>query len=351
MKRNAVLSAILLALALPLTAQQPALEEKIDVNVVLIDTIVTDDRGNQILGLGKDDFVVKENGVEQQIDSVDYFTNRQLLEARESNAPFPVERVREERYFVFFFDRPNDAGVLFDTLSLARQAVRDFIDKEMKPGDLVALAGHDVRLKVYSDFTSDKAKLRKAVEESAKFGKGLTKPDGGSNPSLLAALDADRMRNETGEVYKALDTLADALRPIRARKNLVLFSPGIIAHGETISGGMLTSRSRWFDPAVESLNAANVSVYSVQLQRDLGVTPYWHQRLEELAQETGGEYFRFNTTFTPALDKIEDRNAGYYLITYRAPQRGEKGFRKVNVDVRNQPQMKVTSRAGYSVGS
>ena len=36
--------------------------------------VVTDNRGNQILGLTKDDFVVKENGVEQTIESLDYFT-------------------------------------------------------------------------------------------------------------------------------------------------------------------------------------------------------------------------------------------------------------------------------------
>lgn len=352
MKRNAVFSAILLALALPTFAQQPPLEESIDVNVVLIDTIVTDGKGSQILGLGKDDFVVKENGVEQQIDSVDYFTNRQLLDSREANAPFAVEQVREDRYFIFFFDRPNDAGVFFDSLALARSAVRDFIDKEMKPGDKVALAGHDVRLKIYSDFTSDKATLKKALEATAKFGPGLSKAEGGDGPSLLARLDAKRMRNETGETYKALDALADAVRPIRARKNLVLFSPGIVAQGETVTAGMLTTRSRYLDPAIESLNAANVSVYGVQLQRNVEITPVFHQRLEEIASATGGQYFRFNTTFGPALDKIEDVNNGYYLITYRTKHtRGEKGFQKVEVDVRNQPQMKVTSRAGYGFGS
>jgi hypothetical protein len=91
MKRIAIIVA-LLALALPGFAQQ--FEEKIDVNAVLLDVIVTDNKGNQILGLSKDDFVVKENGVAQEVDSVDYFTNRKLLDAREESAPFKVEQVR-----------------------------------------------------------------------------------------------------------------------------------------------------------------------------------------------------------------------------------------------------------------
>jgi VWFA-related protein len=350
MRRLAVFTAIL-ALALPTLAQPQPFQERIDVNVVLLDTIVTDGKGNQILGLTKDDFVVRENGVEQPIESIDYFTNRQLLTAPEQSAPFPVERVHEERYFVFFLDKPSDPSSLFDQFSVARGAMRDFIKDDLKEGDRLAIVGHDVRLKVYSDFTNDKAQLYKALDAAARFGPGLTRPAGASTPSIFAALDAATMRNRTGTVYKALDVLGDALRPIRARKNLVLFSPGIADMHEEVSNGMLITRSRDLDPALESLNAANVSVYGVQLQRDVDVTPYLHQRLEDISGATGGQYFRFNTSFSPALDKIENVNNGYYLISYRSKHAaGEQGFQKVDVSVRNQPQMQIKARAGYAYG-
>ena len=351
MKRT-VLIVALLALALPGFAQQ--FEEKIDVNAVLLDVIVTDNKGNQILGLSKDDFVVKENGVAQEVDSVDYFTNRQLLDSREANAPFKVEQVREDRYFIFFFDKPEDPGVLFDQLTQARAAVRDFIREEMKETDLVAIAGHDVRLKVWSDFTSDKAALERALDESARFGKGQLKA-AGEGPSILRNVDSALMTNRTGSVYEALDVLADSLRPIRARKNLVLFSPGIVDIGETVRHGMVVSRSRYLDPALQSLNAANVSVYSAQLQRpteiDVATTPYFHQRLTELANATGGEYFQFGASFKPVVKKVEQTNAGYYLVTYRSKKpRGEKGFQKVDVSLRN-PEFKIVARSGYEFGS
>ena len=58
---------LLALLALPLHAQEPQkFGEKIDVNIVLLDAIVTDPHGNQILGLAKDDFVVRENGTAQK---------------------------------------------------------------------------------------------------------------------------------------------------------------------------------------------------------------------------------------------------------------------------------------------
>ena len=350
MKRIVIMLA-LLALVLPVSAQQ--FEEKIDVNAVLLDVIVTDSKGNQILGLTKDDFIVKENGVVQDVDSVDYFTNRQLLDAREENAPFQVERVREDRYFIFFFDKPEDPGVLFDQLVQARRAIRDFIRDDMQPTDLVAIAGHDRRLKVWTDFTSDKTALERALEDSARFGNGVTKA-AGEGPSILRNVDSGSMMNATGSVYQALDVLADAVRPIRARKNLVLFSPGIVDISETIRGGMIVDRSRYLDPALQSLNAANVSAYTAQLQRPIETnvtgTPFYHQRLTEIADATGGEYFQFGTSFKPVIRKVEQTNSGYYLLTYRSRKpRGESGFQKVDVSLKNR-EFRVVARSGYEFG-
>ena len=347
MRRFAIACAALV-FALSAAAQEKPFEEKIDVNVVLLDVIVTDARGNQILGLSKDDFIVKEDGVAQPVDSVDYFTNRRLLDSREESAPFKVERVRNERYFIFFFDKPNDAGVLFDELTVAREAVRNFIRHEMLEGDRVAIAGHDVRLKIYSDFTSDKKQLEKALNESARFGPGIDRPS--SDDGILQHISRNEMIGKTGRVYEALRVLADGTKSIKARKNLVLFSPGILEESETVRNGVITNRSRFLDPMLEAFNGANMSVYSVQLQRDVDTTPVFHQRLEEMASATGGQYFRFNTSFIQPLSRIENVNNGYYLLSYRTKHaRGERGYQRVKVSVKN-PEFKVVARQGYQFG-
>ena len=351
--RRFALGFALLALALPSLSQPQPFEEQIDVNAVLLDIIVTDNKGNQILGLSKDDFIVKENGVPQEVDSVDYFTNRRLLDSREESAPFKVERVREDRYFIFFFDKP-EAGAMFDKLALARHGVQDFLDNHMKETDLVAVVGHDVRLKVYSDFTADKKQLARALDQSTRFGKGLLKAGAGEGPSILRNVGIETMTNRTGTVYQALEVLADSVRSIRARKNLVLFSPGIADINESVRGGMLFDRSRHLDPAIEALNAANVSVYAAQLQSPsdpgMATTPLFHQRLNEIADSTGGHYFQFNTNFKPAIEQVEQTNAGYYLVTYRAKHpKGTKGFQKVSVSLKN-PEFKINARSGYEFG-
>ncbi|MGZ4807792.1 MAG: VWA domain-containing protein [Thermoanaerobaculia bacterium] len=350
MKCLAVL-AILAVLPLPLFAQeQPQFGEKVDVNVVLLDAIVTDPKGNQILGLDKDDFIVKENGVRQTVDSVDYFTNRQLLNAPEQNAPFKVERVKEGRYFVFFFDKPVGTE-LFSDLTLARNATRDFIDHQMQPGDQVAIVAHDFRLKVYSDFTKDPAQLKHALNEVTKFGNGLKGGEPAATPSILAKMSSSQM-DGTGTVYQALELLGDSLRPIKARKNVVLFSAGILEPGEEVRQGLVLSESQYYRPMIQALNRSNVSVYPINLIRDqtMGTLPALHQTLERIASETNGEYFRYPVSFTTPLKRIEKMNNGYYLISYYAKHpRGASGFQHVDVSLAS-PGLRIKARDGYVYG-
>ena len=69
---------VLLALAAPLAAQQPAPEEPasifgetIDVRVVNVEAVVTDRQGNRVTGLGPGDFRLRVDGKEVPIE---YFT-------------------------------------------------------------------------------------------------------------------------------------------------------------------------------------------------------------------------------------------------------------------------------------
>ena len=346
------LFALLLSLTTPLFAQQiqadKKLTETIDVNVVLLDALVTDAKGNQILGLTKDDFVVRENGVEQPIESVDYYTNRQLLNSPEERAAFKVERVHEDRYFIFFFDKPNDSQ-LWDRLALARGAARRFVDEQMKAGDRVAVVGHDVRLKVYSDFTSDKLQLARAIDQVATFGNGLREAPAGDSASILRGLDTKEMINRTGTVYEALTVLADATSSIHARKNLVLFSAGIREIGESSRDGILLNTSRYYDPMVEALNSADVAVYAVNLFENSGEMPVVHQTLDRMTADTNGQYFRHAVSFLTPLKEIERQNAGYYLITYHAQHGSSSGYQKVDVSLKN-PEFRVKARGGYSYG-
>lgn len=352
---SAAVALLLLATAAVAQQSRPSTQpygDRVDVNVVLLDAVVTDSDGNQILGLDKSDFVVRERGVEQTVESVEYVTSRRLLDARESSAPFNIERMREERYLIFFFDKPSPGNGFADGMFHARTSLKRFLREELVDTDRVAIVGHDVRLKVYSDFTNDRKQLERAADEITRFGPGLTKSaasTNGSVPSILRNVDASDMMGGTGTVYEALEILADALRPLRARKNIVLFSPGIIEPGESIRNGITVSPSRHLAPAIASLNNANVTVYGVNTLQGVPVSvPAVHYSLERLSGETSGRYFRNNTGFDRPLEQIDSWTSGYYLLSYRPKNKATSGFQKVDVSIRR-PEMRVKARAGYSV--
>src|SRR5258708_23516070 len=176
---------VLILAAAPLFAQQPppprqpspTFGEKVDVNLVQLDAVVTDNRGNQMLGLTKDDFIVRENGVLQTIDTVDYFTNRRLTDAPEALAKFKVERVHDERYLIIFFDKASaDVGFPSEMIR-ARADVTRFINDRLGADDRAAVVGHDVRLKVYTDFTANKEKIRRALNDATSYGLGIRTKD------------------------------------------------------------------------------------------------------------------------------------------------------------------------------
>ena len=337
-------------LAIPALAQPQPFGERVDVNAVLIDAVVTDSKGNQILGLSPEDFVVTEDGKQQTIDSVDYYTTRRLLDTSEERAPFKVERVREQRYFVIFFDKPLGTD-LFEKLAQARQAAERFVDREVGQNDYVAVTGHDVRLKVYSDFTNDKQKLKKAIREAAVFTKGLTRADKSSaGPSIMREIDSAAMMSGTGTVYEGITELARALRPIKGRKDMIIFSAGIVESGEEVRNGFLMNESRFYQPMIDALNDATVTVYGANLLLN-EANPVFHQTLERISRETGGEYRRHNVTFNPIFDQVSKAASGYYLITYRTQKpAGAKGFQKVAVSIKDHPEFKVKSRSGYAYG-
>lgn len=334
-------------------AQEPPFEEKVDVNLVLVDVTVTDRAGNHMLGLTKDDFIVKENGKPQEIASVDYFTNRRLLTSPENQAAFKVERVKEQRYFIIYFEK------LFDSMGAphypgelrrAARAAADFVEKDMTATDRVAVVGYDVRLKIFSDFTSDKAQLRKALDEAVTFSRGLMQPPADAEPdSILAHIDLKKMMNGDGRRYDGLETLAKAVGHIPARKALIYFSLGL---GEPTRRNpyLVEPEENYIRPMIDALNKSNVTVYGVNMiQAVAGRTARvaTEQTVVRMTDATGGEYFANPVNYGTPFKRVENVNNGYYMLSYytkRAP--GEHGYQKIDVSLQN-PEFRVTARDGY----
>ncbi len=337
---------------------QGQFEGEVTVNEVLLDVLVTDARGNVIVGLDKGDFVVKENGKPVELTGVTFYSNRRLVESSPTLAKqgISVEQVPEDRYFILLFEDQKDTAqeaprLLSQQMEAAKRA-RGWIESELLPNDWVAVASYDTRLKVQQDFTRDRKALIAAVGDALKGkdreGNYPSRIDTSKGPSLLAGLPkGDELRDRTPNLYEAMQAIARSAGNIRGRKNLLLFTFGLPGRLDTF--GQYVPDKRYFEPTVQSLNANNVAAYTLDLTPP-GVEHTLSDSLNKLASDTGGRYFFNVTNFSTPLDQVAQENNGYYLLSYRSEQpAGKSGFQEVDVDTAN-PEFQVKARRGYEYG-
>jgi VWFA-related protein len=338
---------------------QPRFEgDRVDVNEVLLDVLVTDRQGNVILGLDKDDFVVREDGKPVDLTGLTFYSSSRFLESKEAAAKkgLNIDRTPQDRFFILFFQDQRDAAVdaprlLSQQMEAGRRA-REWVSKELAPADWVAVVSYDRKLKVHQDFTHDRRLLEDAIQDAVRgkdvdntWPSRVPKSDGGW--SLVAGLPQGKaLRDETPTIYEGIEKLAESAGQITGRKNLVLFTTGF---GRVNSFGQYEPDNRYYPPMMRALNDNNVAVYAVDL-----VPPGTHHVLanamNQLADETGGRYHFNFTSFATPLRQIAEENNGYYLLSYASPHpAGAKGFQRVEVTTTN-PEFRVKTRDGYEYG-
>ncbi|MDQ1347298.1 MAG: hypothetical protein QG573_667 [Acidobacteriota bacterium] len=352
-----------------LRAQAPAQEPpalvapfgaEILVSEVLLDVMVTDKKGTPILGLGPEDFQITEDGKQVQITSATFYSNRRF--AGSDAAPAGATATGENsglapHYFVFFFD--DQRGHSLDVPALLQRQVRagkdaiDWLRGGLAPTDWVAVLGYDNRLKLFEDFSQDRAALERAIQ-AATTGRGAREdfpsrraaPVPGA-PALAQGLPVgEALSRETGTIYEALTLVAEATAPLVGRKNLLLFTIGF---GRMNRFHQYEPDPRYFEPMSESLNDANVAVYTFDLT-DTGARHPFADAMSHISDDTGGRYFPNVLHFETPITEVAKETSGYYLVSYKAEHlTGLRGFQKVDVTLANR-EFKVTARKGYRFG-
>lgn len=357
---------VLAVSAPPLAAQDtdtPAEQfgSEVDVTEVLLDVLVTDRQGNVIIGLGPDDFVVEEDGEPVDVAAVSFYSNRRLAgpAPQALEGELDIETLPEDRYFILLFDdqrqieNETEVGVMRRQLDAGRQAKR-WVERELLPNDWVAVASYDYKLKLQTDFTRNRGAITRAIDAAMK---GVdpeknwpSRSEGTAEPALLDDLpQGNALRKETQRIYDGVKVLAEAAGDIQGRKNLILFSSGA-GFGQINNVGTYLEDPRYYPPMMQALNDNNVAAYMIDLT-PLNVTHTMSDAMNQLADETGGEYFFNFTNFLTPLGQIAEENNGYYLLAYRSGHpTGESGFQEVRVRTAN-PQFQVRSREGYVYGS
>ncbi len=196
------------ALSLATQSQRPdeAAPLRVDVRLVNIYATVIDTSGRYVDGLKKTDFIVQEDGRRQELS---HFDHNQ--------------------------DTPVSLGVVLDTsgsmiskLDTATDAIDRFI-RTVHPDDDIFLMGFDTGTYLLQDFTSDRAKLKKALKYADSGGgtalydavqEGMKKVKQGANSKRAILLITD------GEDTTSQATFAQARQSVR-ESELLIYSLGI----------------------------------------------------------------------------------------------------------------------------
>ena len=339
-------------------AQEPAtsFDGMVEVTEVLLDVLATDRSGEAITGLGKDDFVVTEDGEPVELTGVSYYTTRYgpggTLEVADGEVP-------ASRYFIFFFHDmkrfgPEATRLVRQQLDAARKS-REWVEEHMLPSDWVAVTSYDVKLKVHLDFTQDRERILQAIEDGAR-GKdpekdvgrrGRRLPPAGA-PSLLRHLpEGKTLRKQSTRIYDGVRLLADASAYIVGRKNLLMFTIGF---GELRGTGVAIGDPRYYPEMEQALNDANVAVYTIDLT-PAQVDHLQRDFMNQLASDTGGYYYGTFVNFITPLREIATENVGYYVLSYQSQHPAkESGYQEVKVKARDRS-IQVRARKGYLYGT
>ena len=321
-----VAAVLFIALAVPAAAQDVRSQMEITVERILLDLYVTDGRGEPVMGLEKEDFRVRVDGIDAEIDGVEFVDMTALPDLDNPLDPETGDILYTSpgRLLIFFFqtDPQREGSRVTGQMRMLKQA-KDFLGT-LTPQDRVAVVQFDSHLKVREDFTNDRDVLERAIDETMKMDKP-PRPRKVHSPSLLTRLDLDEARDAASS-EKALFLIGNALIPIPGPKSIVMFGWGLGRFGS--SGVRMTPD---YFPAKRALERARASVFAL----DVTVADYHSLEvgMKKAAEDTGGFYAKTHIFPQFAMDKLERTISGRYELFVKRPPDLPRGLHRIDVDV------------------
>jgi VWFA-related protein len=373
---------------------------KITTNLVQVDAVVTKD-GKQITDLKSEDFQLFEDGKPQTITDFSYISNVSAVPSNVAAAPPakdknaapvipPAVRPHDVRRTIALVI--DDLGMSFQSIALARNQARKFINEQTQPNDMVAIIHTSGEVGALQQFTTDRRMLYSAIDRlrwypCSRAGVYVFAPFG--SPKVPWELPCGSSQN-IKETLQALRFIVEGMKDLPGRKSLVLMSdqlpvetqdPGTttLTPGDGDLSDIRTNYTAQLKKVAELAIRASVVIYAVDTRglaytgitvaddfkglsdrvsaRDL--TNRINSTLSSrsmamitgregsdlIARQTGGFMIRNSNDF--GLKKIAEDQNGYYLIGYRpSDETFNRKFHHLKVTVKGHG-LAVRTREGF----
>jgi VWFA-related protein len=309
----------LLLAAAGVAQEPPHVLPGVETSRVVLEARVTDSRGRPLPGLGPADFRLEVDGRRTPLDSVVWVAESPTIARALPTPGAPATTASPGRLVVLLFQKDFESSRLGGLLRAIRQA-KDLIEP-FSPRDRVAVLSYDSRLRLHLDFTGDLDAVRRILDESVLLRWPRPIPPG-EPPSLAAHLDREEAR-KAGSPEQALFALGRALLPIPGAKTVLFFGWGL---GQLVGGIVVPHHA--YDDARAALDQARAAVFCLDVTEAA-----WHSLevgLQQVAEDTGGQYFKVHENAAPALARVAAALSGHYVLTFEPPE-GRRGEHRLSI--------------------
>jgi len=351
---------------------------KLRSELVQFDVLVTGKDDHPVRNLTKDDFVLTDNGKPQDIS---FFSLVDVAaEAAESGysntdatrTTSPIDPDAGRTIFLIldpYFIAP-------DTYPALKKSLTRLINEDLLGGDQVALISTSGDMPVFQQATRNKLALLwgvdRLMETLAHY--SLLKPDGSG---LLPYVEPQYAQAKQLDTLRLLTTVVKSASDVPGRKIAFFFSSYFTMRTADPASAFtnlfweleqITSKSRkggltfyTQDPrglvvAVPGGSAAGTEGASAMSTASSVADPRAsadalleaQEGIRVLAAETGGYAILNNNDLHAGLERVMNQNSSYYVLAYYPSDLPDKEeFRKVKIEVKGHPALRVYTRAGY----
>ena len=371
----------------PAHAQQPEAQQEyptfgeiIDVQVINVDVVVTDRKGNPIAGLKKSDFEVLENGVLQNLTNFYEVRESQgrtvtITPAQDASQPPVIEETETpppnlQRRVIFFVDNlslsPFNRNRVF-------KAMKEFAQDVLRPGDQAMIATWNRSMIVRLPFTPDARLIQDTLDQiSGESGLGIAsmserrstesrirEADTRGEAVAIARSYAQSIDHDLRQTIVGINALMSTLAGIEGKKILVVTSEGFYmqpgaemyhfidyiartkAEWSGVGGTMIDALSFNATSLIQSVantaNAHDITLYAihaaglsgisgtsadqsepVSLEVEMAALNNSTDSLQLMAEMTGGVATVGTNNFAGGFDQIERDLGAYYSLGYRS---------------------------------
>jgi len=389
------LAALALVGITPLSfAQVPAKPEipqapiRVSTELVLVNVVARDKKGNPVRDLKQSDFTLYEDGKKQQVLTFDFEDVDQLAAAtgptisgaapgtllHSSKKAPPTLEAKDRRLIVLFFDF---SAMEPEEIDRSVDAAKKFVTEELQPADLIALVSLSTNMHVDCDFTDDRDKLNAMLSSyTSSQGQGFDNGAAGSSEGTAETSgsytedDTDLNTFTADRKLVAIQSLVQVLGKLPQKKSVVLFSNGITQTGVDNQSALRAATAaavkantsiysldirglQAFPPGGEAQNASlhGQSAYTgASVLNDLNGNAASQDTLATLSADTGGKAFFDSNDFSGVFTQVQKDSSVYYVLGFTSTNGAKDGrYRHLKVTV-SRPDLKLDFRSGYYAG-